>query len=464
MLSPTQNANKLVDDCQSIWLSGVRAVTPERLMRDKLRRDISSLIIDEQLEIDLQSVSRLIIVGAGKAAAAMAAAFVSQLQQLFPEGHPPTLGWINAPEGTFQQQLPNIHLHAARPAGLNCPTQAAIEGTRQIIELVRNAQTNDVVICLISGGGSALLVSPQPGVTLQDKQQVAQLLAAAGGTIDQINTVRRCLSRVKGGGLARACRAGRLVSLIISDVLGDSLDVIASGPTVIGQAPNCRQALEVIRSLELTEDPKLQNVLGWLNDPANANKCSELERTGCAIEHVVLGNLADAVDAAGVRAVELGYRYLMQTATRSEGDVAEVAAMAVSHIRQMKKQIDVDCWISGGEPTVKLPKLDIGLGGRNQHLTLSVLELLMHDAWFSNNPQQQLVFLSAGTDGEDGPTNAAGAWFDARSIVTMQDLDILPNNYLQRADAYHFFEKVGGLFVTGPTGTNVCDLRICLTT
>ena len=357
------------------------------------------------------------------------------------------------------QQIEGLHLHAARPAGINAPTQQAIDGTQQILNLVAGASRNDLVISMISGGGSAILVSPQPGISLADKQAVAQCVAAAGGNIVQLNTVRRCISQVKGGGLARACQAGQVLSLIISDVLGDPLEIIASGPTVTDLRPDRTQALEALKSLGLLQHPQLANVVRWLRKaeatPVNPNSTTQ-------VQNVILGNLADAVDAAGVRAVELGYRYSMHVARQSEGDVMEVASNAFEQLNHLCDEPEIDCWISGGEPTVRLPESDIGLGGRNQQLALAVLEQMQSSGWPEAHKRTEFAFLSGGTDGEDGPTDAAGAWFDSNTLSRLSTIGLKPATYLRRADAYHFFQEVGGLLQTGPTGTNVCDLRVGL--
>ncbi len=453
-------------DALDIWQAGVDSVKPENLFTRKICVRDRWLTIDEVCEIDLARTRRLIVVGAGKASAAMAVAFYHLLasKRSSADGLPEVCGWINAPEGTFDVQLPGIYLHAARPEGVNMPTQSAVYGTQEILKLVSSAGPDDVVLCLISGGGSALLVAPQPGISLAEKQSIAKLVAAAGGDIRQLNTVRRAISRVKGGGLPRACTAGRLVSLIISDVLGDPLDVIASGPTVADRQADAgsmrRDAIEVFRQLGLLQHPELQSVVQWLT---RNPRCEPLViRQNLSIENIVLGNNADAVDAAGVRAVELGYRYVMQSARQSEGDVQEVAEQSVSAIYQMFEHDVADCWISGGEPSVRLPEHGAGQGGRNQQLCLSVLERLTRDGWPESKLSRGFVFLSGGTDGEDGPTDAAGAYFDASTFSRMRSLGCDPTPYGRKADAYNFFSKVGGLLKTGPTGTNVCDLRIAL--
>ncbi len=471
-------SSPLARDALDIWRSGVHAVMPQQLFQSKIRQERSLLLIDDQCAVDLSRTRRLIVVGAGKASALMAAALHQQIFQHWPEsGFPKIDGWINVPEGTFQGQLPGIQIHVARPAGVNLPTRAAVEGTQKILHMLSTAGKDDVVVCLLSGGGSALLVAPQDGVDLSDKQAVARCVAAAGGNIGQLNAVRSCLSRVKGGGLARACTAGRLVSLIISDVLGDPLETIASGPTFLGSSsPNQdrafepgdliesgqaarQQALSILRELGLTDHPELRSVVTWLKE---SKQLATTRNFVSRVENVILGNNADAVDAAGVRAVELGYRYVMQSARQSEGDVQGVAQQAVRAIQQLDEQLELDCWISGGEPTVSLPFDGSGIGGRNQQLSLCVLEQLLSKGWPIRQQESELVFLSGGTDGEDGPTDAAGAYFDWTTIQRMIDLKCDPTEYRTRADAYRFFSKVGGLIKTGPTGTNVCDLRIAL--
>ncbi len=461
--------DKLTIDALTIWQAGVDAVRPQRLFEDRLVLQ-GTLLCVEDVVIDLANTRRLLVIGAGKASAAMAVAFHRTIIMQLPANlrHLQLGGWINAPAGTFsdadQKLLGSIHLHAARPAGKNEPTEAAVFGTQQILELIGNCNARDVVICLLSGGGSAVLAAPRPGLSLADKQAVAHEIAAAGGNIQQLNTVRRALSSVKGGGLARACRAGRLLTLVISDVLGDPLETIASGPTVVSASVDAPQALDVLQQLGLETNPKLTNVVRFLQRDATKLKAPEMV---CSeVSHVILGNNADAVDAAGVKAVELGYRYVMQSASGPEGDVLELSKFASEAIEQLTTQGEIDCWISGGEPTVKLPSNGAGRGGRNQQLTLAIL----HELCPRGVPRQangansgrDYVFVSGGTDGEDGPTDAAGAYFNSQVLAQVELLQLEPELYLTRADAYSFFEQVGGLLKTGPTGTNVCDLRIAL--
>jgi len=455
--------SRLREHALSIFSAGVSAVTPQRLFAEKLRIEANVLSVDDQLMVDLGDYSRIVVVGAGKAAAGMARElYRQQLSRL----SLPIVGWINAPAGSFKPNDagPDIYLHAARLAGMNEPTEEAIFGTRQILKLVQQCSPRDLVIVLLSGGGSALLVAPPEGISLSDKQAVAQLIAAAGGNIEQLNGVRRALSDVKGGGLARACRARRMLSLIISDVLDDSLQTIASGPTLLSAQRSASEALSVLKQLNLQDEGGLRNVMSYLTMHASQKTVSS-DSGALTVEHVILANNATAVDAAGTQAVELGYRYLMQSARSSEGDVNALASHLSGAIGQLLGQRQVDCLISGGEPTVHLPPLDRrGIGGRNQQLSLAIMNELSKAGWPQDLRRftRPFAFLSGGTDGEDGPTTAAGAIFDARTLQAVRDASVSIADYLERADAFSFFQRFGGLLETGPTNTNVCDLRIAL--
>ena len=224
-----RTSTQLRADAERIWWAGVRAVQPSNLIPAAVSVECDELIVGDDA-IDLRKIRRIVIVGGGKASGAMAQTLEAVLgERLLTEKQ--VEGWINVPADCV---MPTrcVHLHAARPAGVNEPRAEGVAGTQRILELVSSLGADDLCLCLISGGGSALLPAPAAGVTLDDKICVARVLSAAGADITQLNLVRSQLSRVKGGGLARACRAGQLVTLIISDVLGDPLALIASGPTV----------------------------------------------------------------------------------------------------------------------------------------------------------------------------------------------------------------------------------------
>lgn len=431
-------------------------------MRNKVHVDAQSLIVEDQV-FDLSGVERLIVVGAGKASAALAIEFDRQIVPALERACPDLQidGWVNCPEGTFREGdcRRSIVLHAARPAGLNEPTPQAVEGTRQILNLVSNCGPKDFVLCLLSGGGSALLTAPIDGITLEDKQFVARCVAAAGGNIEQLNAVRRAISQVKGGGLARSCTAPRMLTLAISDVLGDAPATIASGPTIADCVADPLAAFHALEALGLAQTPQLATVVQVLQQLRD--KPTPRSPSGCDASFIILGNNADAVDAAGSEAVALGYRYVMESAREAEPDVMQVADRAVNAALQMLSQSGVNCWISGGEPTVCLPPGGAGKGGRNQQLVLSVMRGLSQRGW--NSQRDAFAFLSGGTDGEDGPTDAAGAVMDNALFQAAQTAGLSMDDYLAAANAYPFFDQLGGLIRSGPSGTNVCDLRVALT-
>jgi glycerate 2-kinase len=447
-MPPRSNA-QLRHDALEIWRAGVAAVDSTRLVRGALSIEGDRLVVDDN-EIDLTKIRRIVVVGCGKAGAGMAAGVEEALGDGLAQAHD-LRGWVNVPEDCVRR-LKYIELHGARPAGRNEPTEAGVLGTIRMLEMVELAGPDDLVICLISGGGSALMPAPINGVSLADKQAVTKFLSGAGANIAELNTVRKALSRVKGGGLARSCRAGRLIAIVISDVLGDPLDVIASGPTV----PSTTTAVDALAVLERFGARKAgvpAAVFDALerrrNDPPPPAPSSQ-------VTNLVVGNNATAVDAAGVIAERLGYSHAMVSARASEGAAEEIGRHLAEMAVRMRSTDGPDCLISGGEPTVTLVPEDVrGLGGRNQQLTLAALESLA-----AGGSTDGVVILSGGTDGEDGPTDAAGAIIDPTTAVEAERRDLVPADYLRRNDAYHFFDPLGGLIRTGPTHTNVCDLRV----
>jgi hydroxypyruvate reductase len=447
---------QLRGDALAIFQAGIDAVRSDRLMREKVRVEGDWLILGDE-ELRLADIGRIAVVGAGKAGAGMAAGLEAALgPQVLREKQ--VTGWVNVPADCVRQ-LQAIHLHPARPAGVNEPTEAGVAGSQKVIELVRSLEPNDLCLCLISGGGSALMPLPAEGISLADKQRLTQRLSGRGANIRELNTVRKQLSRIKGGGLARACRAGRLISLIISDVLGDPLDLIASGPTVLDTS-SPKDALEVLANFDpqKTLPPSIYDRL----ERSAATGLQLPSRT--TVTNLVIGNNALAVDAAGIEAERRGYSHAMSAATQLEGDAEAVGRHHADLALRMLWQSGPDALITGGEPVVTLAPPEIrGQGGRNQQLVLAALMRLDPSSErFAANPLDGLVILSGGTDGEDGPTDAAGAFIDAETIERMRQLRLTPQPYLARSDAYSFFAQVGGLIKTGPTHTNVCDLRIAL--
>lgn len=440
-------------DAIAIWQAGLTSVLAGPLVASQLRIEHDQLCIDYH-HFSRADFDRILVVGAGKAATAMAAEIVKQV-----DGWLPVSGWINVPAGT-EQPIDGVVTHPARPASVNEPTDEGVAGTKRILELVSSAGPRDLVLTLISGGGSALMPLPKKGITLKDKVSVIRQLSGNGASIDELNTVRKHLSDVKGGGLLRACRSGHLVTLLLSDVLGDPLDLIASGPTVPDYS-GCNDALRVLERF----DPGRQlpgSIYRCLRQPASSTTTQQV----CPSTVVMLGNNALAVDEAGIKAESLGYNHVMQSATQSEGAAEDIgrhlADMTVQMLRADPSGHRTDCLITGGEPTVCLADAAVrGKGGRNQQLVLAAYQrLLTHD--LTDQEWSRVAILSGGTDGEDGPTDAAGAYIDAavHESAGNQSLDIADS--LARNDAYHFFEAAGGLLITGPTGTNVCDVRVAV--
>jgi hydroxypyruvate reductase len=446
------SAEKLRADVERIWRAGVAAVLPERLVPEHVHVDGDWLLIGDE-SIDLRSIERIAIVGAGKAAGAMAIALENVLgPRLLVEKN--VVGWINVPADCVVPTQ-RMHLHAGRPAGVNEPRSEGVQGTLQIRKIVSSLGSSDLCFCVLSGGGSALLPLPIERISLDDKIRLTRLLSAAGANIKQLNTVRQQLSLIKGGNLAYDCTAGRLVTLAISDVLGDPVEIVASGPTV-PTFSTAADALVVLADLGLSAEPSLQFLIRYLKHCGTRRvweRAASAIGPRAALSYIILGNNATAVDAAGVEAERLGYSHAMIAATRPEGAAEEVGRHLASMALRMREERGPDCLISGGEPTVTLvDEKTRGKGGRNQQLALAALAQL--------GDCRNIAFLSAGTDGEDGPTDAAGAFITEVVVRAARTQQLVPEEYLARNDAYRFLEKAGGLFITGPTHTNVCDLRV----
>jgi glycerate-2-kinase len=302
------------------------------------------------------------------------------------------------------------------------------------------------------------LPAPADGISLAEKQSVTRLLSAGGANIAELNAVRKQLSRIKGGGLARACRAGRLISLIVSDVLGDPLDVIASGPTVPDSSTPL-EALEILKRFTGGDESRAPEAFAFLQKQTAGG--AKREPPTCRVTNVVIGNNALAVDAAGIEAERRGYSHAMTAATSLEGSAEEVGIHLARMAAEMRATPGPDCLITGGEPTVKLaPAEQRGKGGRNQQLVLAALLELLGERRTADQPVEGIVLLSGGTDGEDGPTDAAGAFIDAEIAALLRKRQLDPADFLRRNDAYSLFEAIGGLIKTGPTHTNVCDVRV----
>jgi hydroxypyruvate reductase len=432
-------------DALSIFNDALKAVSPEASVRKHLKRIVSELSFGNQT-VDLDCIRHLYVVGAGKASAAMAAA----VEEIIPGRI--TGGLVNVKYG-HTAPLSAVRL---AEAGHPIPDTPGLQGSEEILSLVSGAGPEDLVLCLISGGGSALLPLPAPGLTLSHKQEATGALLACGATIHEINTVRKHLSAIKGGQLARAAFPARLVTLILSDVVGDDLDVIASGPTVPDPSTfgDCLAILEKYDLFDRVPAPVRRHLQrGFEGSASETPKPGDaFFNSGC---NIVIGTNRDALEAARLSAARKGYRPLVLSA-EIEGEAREVAqdhvAAAMDVMKEAGAATSPACILSGGETTVTLR--GDGKGGRNQEFVLA--------AALDIDRMQDLVIFSAGTDGTDGPTDAAGAVADSETASRARKLGMDPVDYLRNNDAYHFFEKLDDLVMTGPTNTNVMDLRIML--
>jgi hydroxypyruvate reductase/glycerate 2-kinase len=441
-MNPTE-PSQLGRQALAIWQAAVDAARPQDLIRQAFADPVLPI------RTAVRQAQRIIIVGAGKAGAAMSAG----LEEALADHLDRMEGIVNVPAECVRP-LRAIRLHAARPAGTNQPTEDGVKGAEQILELAANAGPQDVAICLLSGGGSALLPAPVPGVSLADKQTVTRLLHECGATINEMNAVRKHLSRIKGGRLAQAFHGRFLFTLIISDVIGDPLDVIASGPTAPDPS-TFSDAMRVVEKYRLsTRIPA--TVLRYLKEAGGvAETPKKLPDT---IHNFVIGNNAHALAAATIKAQELGYQVL-NLGSFIEGETSQVATTLAGIVRSIRADgrpmTPPVCLLSGGETTVTLPE-DHGLGGRNQDFVLAAAIKL------GKGGLKDVVALSGGTDGEDGPTDAAGALAEQGTLEKAEQLGLSPEECLARHDAYHFFAATGGLIKTGLTHTNVMDVRVIL--
>lgn len=443
----------LLSQAKAIWRAGVAAADPLPLMKVAFRRDGDDLLLGQR-RIPLSQVDSITVVGAGKAGARMSQAIEVVLgARLLREKK--VRGWVNVPADTVQT-LRAIHLHPARRSHQNRPSRAGVAGTRRILSMLAQQGPGSLAICVLSGGGSALLPAPVSGITLDEKRQVTAQLQAAGATIAEVNAVRRHLSDAKGGGLLRVWRGQWLTSFVLSDVAGDSLDVIASGPTA-ADPTTFQDAIEVMRRLGLWEQTP-PGVRAYLQAGDAGFHPETLKRLPSGVDHVLIGGNRTALEGARREATRLGYR-VVEVSHLLQGEAAEAGRQLVSRARAAfhgegggGRPI---CLLGGGETTVRLGGRP-GKGGRCQELVLSALVQDVTKDW------SRVVFLCAGTDGEDGPTDAAGAFVDRGVIRRVRGLGVEPGRALARHDAYRFFDRVDGLYRPGWTGTNVMDLAVIL--
>ena len=445
MEQKTPGPIKLRSDAMTIFQSALAAVDPEEAVRRHLRIVGETLSLEER-RYDLGACERILVVGAGKAVAPMAKALEDMLGDRIDSG-------VLVVKDGHGLPLKKIHV---REASHPVPDERGVAGTLEILKLLDGAGPRDLVLCLISGGGSALLIAPAEGITLPDKQATTRSLLACGATIHEINTIRKHLSRAKGGQLARAAHPAGVLSLILSDVVGDDLDVIGSGPTVPDRS-SFEDTMEIFKRYEIWDripapvrDRVAQGVKGALPETP---KPGDPAFDGCA--QVLVGSCLRALTAAAESAERLGYRSLILS-SKVEGEAREVAkAFAAIGKEVLSSDHPLKppaCILTGGETTVTLQ--GDGRGGRNQEFVLAGALAL--------DGTDRVVVLAGGTDGTDGPTDAAGALADGLSIRRAKALGMDPHAFLKRSDSYHFFKPLDDLIITGPTRTKVMDVYMLL--
>jgi glycerate 2-kinase len=422
----------------AIWRSALDSAAVEPLVRSSLRLHGDTLACGP-LTLDLASVGRVLVLGCGKAGAAMAGAVEAVLGDRIAEG------FVVVKDG---YTLPTRVVELAE-AGHPVPDRRGQAAAQRMLSLARSAGPRDLVIFLVSGGGSALLPAPTPPLTLEEKQDLTRLLLAAGASINELNAVRKHLSLLKGGQLARAAAPARVLTLLLSDVIGDPLDVIASGPTA-PDPTTFADALDVLRRRGV-----LDRVAVSIVDRLQAGARGAIAETPKAgeslftkVTHVVVGNNRLVVDAAARAAERLGYAPRIATSAL-EGEAREAARTLVVQARSLRPR---GCLIAGGETTVTVR--GAGRGGRCQEFALASALALQ--------PGDGLTVLAAGTDGNDGPTDAAGAVVDAGTPERGRAAGHDPDRALADNDSHTFLSAAGDLIVTGPTNTNLLDLYIAV--
>jgi len=435
---------------ERLFRTSLRRVDPYEAVRRFVRLDGKRLLLHQEGEpedvLDLQAFDRVFVVGGGKATAPMARAMEDILGERIKKGV------INVKYGFAEKLLRTEIIEAGHPL----PDQKGVEGAGKILNLLQSAGEGDLVFSLISGGGSALLPLTAGTTTLAEKQALTQKLLECGASIEEINAIRKHISLSKGGQLARAAFPATTVNLMLSDVVGDKMDVIASGPFVPDRS-TFKEAAAIIEKYGLTDIP--ESIRVHLQKGVEG-KIPETPKAGdlvfSRVHNRIVGSNLLALQAAKEAAEAMGYRTLILS-SMIEGETKEAAKVHTAIAREIfasGQPIRAPaCIISGGETTVTIR--GHGLGGRNQEFCLAAALDLMA-------LPPRVVVLSGGTDGNDGPTSAAGAIIDTETVERGIQAGMNAAEYLRKNDSFRFFEKTGELLVTGPTKTNVMDVRLVL--
>ncbi|SPD76491.1 Glycerate 2-kinase [uncultured Desulfobacterium sp.] len=442
--------NSIRSEAKEIFAAGVEAVDPYKAIKSLVLVKRNLLVLGTEDEgtvtFDLGKYDRIFVVGAGKATAPMAKAIEELL------GEKIHSGLIVVKYGFTTNLMRTEIIEAAHPV----PDHNGVRGSRMILDILQEAGPRDLIISLISGGGSALLCQPSGDITLEEKQSVTRMLLACGATIYEINATRKHISACKGGQMARAAYPATVINLMLSDVVGDMVDVIASGPFTPDPSTFI-DALGIFEKYNLKDIP--ENIRRHIRAGVNED-IQETPKEGDPIfelvHNLIVGSNILALKAAEKKATALGYNSLILS-SMIEGETRYAAmfhtAIAKEILKTGRPISPPACIISGGETTVTIH--GNGLGGRNQEFCLAAaIEI-------SGLPHRVVIF-SAGTDGNDGPTDAAGAIADPLTVKRGKDAGLNAIDYLNNNDSYHFLKKTEDLLITGPTNTNVMDVRLIL--
>ena len=429
---------------EDIFMAGVKAVDPERAIQKYVRRQGNQLFVGD-CSYGLDSYRKIFLFGAGKGTAPMAKALEDILGEWL------TNGLIIVKYGHGIPLEKTQILEAGHPI----PDKAGLEATEELLKQTQECTEDDLILCVFTGGGSALLPAPTFPLTLDEKQETTHLLLECGATNNEINAIRKHLSRSKGGRLAKEAYPATIVSLLLSDVIGDRLDVIASGPTVPDES-TYSDCIKIIDRYKLS-DRLPKSVTDHFIKGA-AGSLPETPKPGdpvfSKVQNLIVGNNRESLLAAKERAISLGYNTIILS-SQIEGEAREVAhvfAAIGKEISQANLPISSPaCVIAGGETTVSIQGR--GKGGRSQELALACAIAI--DGW------EGISLLSAGTDGTDGPTDAAGAFVNGATCKRARRMNSDPRDFLLTNDSYTLFASLGDLLKTGPTRTNVMDI-ICM--
>lgn len=429
---------------EQLFRTGIDRVLPDQLIRLQVKIEGDLLYLADR-SFALDAFRHIFIIGAGKATALMASELESILGERLTAGHIV----VKQGQGCTLKRIKVSE--AAHPI----PDQRGVEATKELLAMAEKAGKEDLVLCLLSGGASSLLADYPEGASLDDLIAVNRLLIESGADIQQINTVRKHLSTVKGGQLAKAIAPAFFVTLILSDVIGDSLDVIASGPTT-ADSSSFADAWRVLEEYDLLSRFPL-SMVHYLRKgmegvvPETPKPGDPLFARGRSL---LIGNNSLALEAAKAKAEELGFTVRILTSAL-QGEVGMAADTVLDEAIQIQNDPSVRkpfCLLSGGEPTIKVT--GSGVGGRNQHFALYCATRL--------DGMPGITVLCAGSDGTDGPTDAAGAVVDGDTFVEALEKNIDARAYLEACDSYAFFRQVGGHILTGNTMTNVMDLIVVI--